>query len=115
MYFFIKFQMTAIQVLEQLPYSDESYPQELTSSEIAMMWLNGMVWKIKNPDIPLVLYTDIATYDLLQDYDILEAWSSVDINLLTQNISINKSVFWANSKFRVYQSLKEQPFIFFDC
>jgi hypothetical protein len=62
--------MLGIQVLEKIPYTNQSYPQGITSGEIALMWINGMIWKIKNPNIPLVLYTDIETLELLKSYNI---------------------------------------------
>jgi hypothetical protein len=106
--------MLGIQVLEKIPYTNQSYPQQITSGEIALMWINGMIWKIKNPNIPLVLYTDIETLEILKKYNIIESWDRIDTDLLKNNIGINKSIFWSNSKFRVYKELNE-PFVFIDC
>jgi len=106
--------MLGIQVLEKIPYTEQSYPQGITSGEIALMWINGMIWKIKNPNIPLVLYTDVETLELLKSYNITDSWDRIDTNLLKDNIDINKSIFWSNSKFRAYKELNE-PFVFIDC
>jgi hypothetical protein len=106
--------MIAIQVLEKIPYTEQSYPQRITSCEIALMWINGMIWKIKNPNIPLVLYTDIETLELLKSYNITDSWDRIDTELLKKDININKSIFWSNSKFRVYKELNV-PFVFIDC
>lgn len=106
--------MIGIQVLEKIPYTNKSYPQQITSSEIALMWINGMIWKIKNPTIPLVLYTDLETLETLEKYNITDCWDKVDTDLLKEDIGINKSIFWSNSKFRVYKEMVE-PFIFIDC
>jgi hypothetical protein len=106
--------MLAVQVLEKIPYTEKSYPQGFTSGEIALMWINGMIWKIKNPNIPLVLYTDIETLELLKSYNITDSWDRIETDLLENNIGINKSIFWSNSKFRVYKELTS-PFLFIDC
>lgn len=106
--------MVGIQVLEKIPYTNQSYPQQITSSEIALMWINGMIWKIKNPNIPLFLYTDLETLETLEKYNITDCWNKIDTNLLKEDIGINKSIFWSNSKFRVYKEMVE-PFIFIDC
>ena len=58
--------MIGVQVLEKIPYTEQTYPQRITSGEIALMWINGMIWKVKNPNIPLVLYTDIETLELMK-------------------------------------------------
>jgi hypothetical protein len=106
--------MIGVQVLEKIPYTEQTYAQGITSGEIALMWINGMIWKIKNPNIPLVLYTDIETLELLKSYNITDSWDIINTDLLKEDIGINKSVFWSNSKFRVYKELSE-PFVFIDC
>lgn len=106
--------MIGVQVLEKIPYTEQTYPQGITSGEISLMWINGMIWKIKNPKIPLVLYTDIETLELLKSYNITDSWDRIDTDLLKEDIGINKSIFWSNSKFRVYRELNE-PFVFIDC
>ena len=102
--------MIGVQVLEKIPYTEQTYPQGITSAEISLMWINGMIWKIKNPNIPLVLYTDVETLELLKSYNITDSWDRIDTDLLKEDIGINKSIFWSNSKFRVYRELNE-PFV----
>ncbi len=106
--------MLAVQVLEKTPFTDSSYPQEMTSGELALLWLNGQIWKIKNPEIPLILYTDPQTFDFLSKFDILDSWHSINTELLSEDIGIDKSTFWSNSKLRVYNDIN-QPFLFYDC
>ena len=106
--------MIGIQVLESIPQIEGYYAQGLTSYEIALMWLNGNIWKIKNPNIPLVLYTDKESLSLFEKYNILDTWSNINTDILDNNIGINKSIFWSNSKLRVYKEL-EIPFLFIDC
>jgi hypothetical protein len=72
--------MIGVQVLEKIPYTEQTYPQGITSGEIALMWINGMIWKVKNPNIPLVLYTDIETLELLKSYNITDSWDRIDID-----------------------------------
>mgnify|MGYP000992128966 CR=1 FL=1 len=101
--------MLGIQVLEKIPYTEQSYPQGITSGEIALMWINGMIWKIKNPNIPLVLYTDIETLELLKSYNITDSWDRIDTDLLKEDIGINKSIFWSNSKLLIFHFIKSSP------
>lgn len=106
--------MIGIQVLESIPQTKESYPQGLTSYEIALMWLNGNIWKVRNPNIPLILYTDSESLSLFEKYNILDTWSDINTDILKEDIGINKSIFWSNSKLRVYKELNN-PFLFIDC
>lgn len=106
--------MLAIQVLEKIPFTETSYPQKMTSYELALMWLNGQIWKIKNSEIPLKLYTDSETFEFLSNFDVINCWNSIDTELLSKDIGIDKSTFWSNSKIRVYDDIN-QPFIFYDC
>jgi len=106
--------MIGIQVLESVPYTKDSYPQQLTSYELALMWLNANIWKIKNPNTPLIFYTDDKILELLNKYNISDSWSEINTDLLKSDIGINKSIFWSNSKLRVYKELNN-PFLFIDC
>jgi len=106
--------MISVQVLESIPYNSNSYPQKMTSHELALLWLNGQIWKIKNPEIPLVLFTDSDYLNFFESYNILDTWSSINTDILNKDIDIEKTIFWSNSKFRVYKEINE-PLLFMDC
>lgn len=71
--------------------------------DVLLLICSGYLYKKNNPDSPTTLFTDSLTFKLLEDLQVNYVWDN--IQLLPENKSIEKSIFWAAGKVQILRDI----------